>query len=85
MLNDCGMLEFLFTGNMLSWVGKRAGRTTVRCRLDRAVGSEDCHEKFSHSVTKYEIMGIGPSSDSFRYSHKAIKKIKKNSNLIKDG
>ena len=24
MLNDCGMREFPFTGEMLSWVGKRA-------------------------------------------------------------
>ena len=29
MLNDCGMQEFPFTGDMLSWVGKRAGRTNV--------------------------------------------------------
>ena len=41
MLNDCGMLEFPFTGDMLSWVGKRAGGSTVRCRLDRAVGNAD--------------------------------------------
>ncbi|XP_048624014.1 uncharacterized protein LOC106417447 [Brassica napus] len=26
MLKDCGMLEFPFTGNMLSWVEKKAGR-----------------------------------------------------------
>ena len=24
MLSDCGMLEFPFTENMLSWVGKRS-------------------------------------------------------------
>lgn len=52
MLSDCGMLEFPFTGNMLSWVGKRAGRVTVRC-LDRAVGNKDLHEKFLHSAVKY--------------------------------
>ena len=57
MLSDCGMLEFPFTGNMLSWVGKRAGRTTVRCRLDRAVGNEDWHEKFPHSAVKYMRYG----------------------------
>ena len=44
MLSDCGMLEFPFTGDMLSWVGKRARGATVRCRLDRAVGNEDWHE-----------------------------------------
>ncbi|XP_048622814.1 uncharacterized protein LOC125591926 [Brassica napus] len=53
MLNDCGMLEFPFTGDMLSWVGKRAGGSTVRCRLDRAVGNADWHEKFPHSSIKY--------------------------------
>ncbi|XP_048608917.1 uncharacterized protein LOC106394319 [Brassica napus] len=53
MLNDCGMLEFPFTGDMLSWVGKRAGGSTVRCRLDRAVGNADWHEKFPHSTVKY--------------------------------
>ena len=31
MLSDCGMLEFSFTGNMLSWIGKRSGGKTVRC------------------------------------------------------
>ena len=36
MLKDCGMLEFPFTGNMLSWVEKKAGRVIVRCRLDKA-------------------------------------------------
>ena len=53
MLTDGGMLEFPFTGNMLSWVGKRSGGTTVRCRLDRAVGNEDWHEKFPHSTVRY--------------------------------
>ncbi|XP_048608697.1 uncharacterized protein LOC106363524 [Brassica napus] len=53
MLNDCGMLEFPFTGDMLSWVGKRAGGSTVRCRLDRAVGNADWHERFPHSSVKY--------------------------------
>ncbi|XP_033131796.1 uncharacterized protein LOC117126793 [Brassica rapa] len=40
-------------GEMLSWVGKRAGGSTVRCRLDRAVGNADWHEKFPHSAVKY--------------------------------
>ena len=29
MFNDCRKLEFFLTGDMLSWVGKRAGGTTV--------------------------------------------------------
>ncbi|XP_048611432.1 uncharacterized protein LOC125585793 [Brassica napus] len=53
MLSDCGMLEFPFAGDMLSWVGKRTGGMTVRCRLDRAVGNADWHEKFPHSSVKY--------------------------------
>ena len=50
MLNDCGMLEFLFTRDMLSWVWKRAGGTTIRCRLDKAVGNADWHEKFPNRL-----------------------------------
>ena len=53
MLNDCGMLEFPLTGDMFSWVGTRAGRVTVRCCLDRAVGNDFWHEKFPHSNVKY--------------------------------
>ena len=57
MLTDCGMLKFPFTGNMLSWVEKRSGGTTVRCRLDRAVGNEDWHEKFPTQLS--DISGFG--------------------------
>ena len=53
MLSDFGVLEFPFTGNMLSCVGKRLGGTTVRCRLDRSVGNEDWHEKLPHTAVKY--------------------------------
>ena len=53
MLSDCGMLKFPFIGNILSWVGKRSGGKNVRCRLDRALGNEDWHEKFPHSAVKY--------------------------------
>ncbi|XP_013689152.1 uncharacterized protein LOC106392926 [Brassica napus] len=49
---DCGMLEFPCTGNKLSWAGKRTNGT-VRCRLDRALGNEDWHEKFPHSKVQY--------------------------------
>lgn len=78
MLSDCGMLEFPYTGDMLSWVGKRAGRVTVRCRLDRAVGNADWHDKFPHSTVKYmRLWGIGSSSDSCRYSQETNEKIKK--------
>ena len=53
MLSNCGMLEFPFSGNKLFWVGKRSGGTTIRSRLDRAVGNEDWYEKFPHSAVKY--------------------------------
>ena len=53
MFSDCGMLEFSFTGNTFSWVGKISGGTTVRYRLDRAVGNEDWHEKLPHTSANY--------------------------------
>ena len=53
MLSDCGMLEFPFTGICYPGWEKRARGDTVRCRLDRAVGNEDWHEKFPHSAVKY--------------------------------
>ena len=52
MISDCGMLEFPCTRNQLSWAGKRTNGT-VRCRLDRALGNEDWHEKFPHSKFQY--------------------------------
>ena len=52
MISDCGMLEFPFSGNQLSWTGKRPNGN-VRCRLYRALGNEDWHEKFSHSKVQY--------------------------------
>ena len=85
MLSDCGILEFPFTGNMLSWIGKRAGRRTVRCRLDRAVGNGDCHEKISHSVVKYmRLWGLDhrPILAEFSQSQQGNQR---SSNLINDG
>lgn len=52
MLAGCGMIEFPFIGNSLSWAGRtRAGR--VQCRLDRTVGNEDWHQNFSHTYVEY--------------------------------
>lgn len=48
ILSDCGKLRFSLSRKIMSWVGKR-GKSTERCRLDRAVGNKDWHEKFSHS------------------------------------
>ena len=52
MLASCGMIDFPFLGNPLSWAGRtRAGR--VQCRIDRAVGNEDWHHIFSHTYVEY--------------------------------
>jgi len=82
MLSDCGMLEFPFTGNKLSWVGKRSGGTTVRCRLDRAVGNKDWHEKFSYTAVKYlRLWGSNHRLVQADILTKPVRK-KRNSNLI---
>lgn len=52
LILDCGMLEFPFSGNQLSWAGKRFNGT-VRCRLDRALGNDNWHEKLPHSKVQY--------------------------------
>lgn len=52
MLNNCGMMEFPYKGNSMSWIGyKSLGK--VQCRLDRAVGKEDWHQLFSHTNVEY--------------------------------
>lgn len=52
MLANCGMIDFPFKGNSLSWIGyRKKGR--VQCRLDRAVGNEDWHQDFSHTNVEY--------------------------------
>ena len=52
MLNNCGMMEFPYKGNSMSWVGYRSSGK-VQCRLDRAVGNEDWHQFFSHTNVEY--------------------------------
>lgn len=52
MLADCGMIDFPYKGNSLSWVGNRASGK-VQCMLDRAVGNEDWHHCFSHTNVEY--------------------------------
>ncbi|CAA7058410.1 unnamed protein product [Microthlaspi erraticum] len=52
MLDSCGMLNFPYKGNSMSWVGyRRSGK--VQCRLDRAVGNEDWFQEFSHTTVEY--------------------------------
>ena len=52
MLNICGMMEFPYKGNSMSWIGYKSSRK-VQCRLDRAVGNEDWHQFFSHTNVEY--------------------------------
>ena len=52
MLANCGMIDFPYKGNPLSWVGNRASGK-VQCWLERAVGNEDWHHNFSHSNVEY--------------------------------
>lgn len=52
MLADCGMVDFPYKGNPMSWVGYRRSRK-VQCSLDRAVGNEDWHQYFSHTNVEY--------------------------------
>lgn len=52
ILANCGMIDFPYKGNPLSWVGNRASGK-VQCRLDRAVGNEDWHHDFSHTNVEY--------------------------------
>lgn len=52
MLANCGMIDFPYLGNPLSWVGNRRNGK-VQCRLDRAVGNEDWHHCFSHTNVEY--------------------------------
>ncbi|CAA7048395.1 unnamed protein product [Microthlaspi erraticum] len=52
MLECCGMIDFPYTGNPLSWVGYRASGK-VQCRLDRAIGNEEWHQSFSHTNVEY--------------------------------
>lgn len=40
MIDNCGMIDFPYKGNFLSWVGyRRSGK--VQCRLDRAIRNEE--------------------------------------------
>lgn len=52
MISNCGMLEFSYIGNKLSWAGKRPNGY-VRCRLHHAMRNEDWHDKFPHSKVQY--------------------------------
>ena len=78
------MMEFPCSGNKLSWVGKR-NQATVRCRLDRALGNANWHEKIAHSTVTYmRLWGLDHRPVLANILSKPFK-AKKNSKLIKDG
>ncbi|CAA7032484.1 unnamed protein product [Microthlaspi erraticum] len=52
MIDDCGLVDFPSHGNILSWRGRRWGKI-VRCRLDRALATEDWHDTFPKSHVEY--------------------------------
>ncbi|KAG7584349.1 Ribonuclease H-like superfamily [Arabidopsis suecica] len=52
MINDCGLMEFPYLGDWLSWRGWR-DKKPIRCRLDRALANEEWHELFCNSYVEY--------------------------------
>ncbi|XP_019091159.1 PREDICTED: uncharacterized protein LOC109128743 [Camelina sativa] len=52
MIRDCGLLDFPFLGDCLSWRGWR-DKKPIQCRLDRALDNEDWHDLFPDTVTEY--------------------------------
>ncbi|KAG7574769.1 Endonuclease/exonuclease/phosphatase superfamily [Arabidopsis suecica] len=52
MIQNCGLLEFPYIGDWLSWRGWR-DKKPIRCRLDRALANEDWHELFCNSFVEY--------------------------------
>lgn len=52
MIRECGLLDFPTHGNRLSWRGRRYGKI-VRCRLERALATEEWHDIFPESHVEY--------------------------------
>ncbi|KAF8106632.1 hypothetical protein N665_0136s0004 [Sinapis alba] len=66
MLAACGMVDFPYKGNSMSWVGYcKSGK--VQRRLDRAVGNEDWHQYFFHTNVEYlKLWGSDHRPDGLR-------------------
>ena len=59
MIANCGIINFLYIGNSLSWVGRRSSGK-VKCRLDRAIVNGDVHFLFPpHFCRVFKILGVG--------------------------
>lgn len=52
MLDNCGMIDFPYKENPLSWVERRRSGK-VKCRLDRVVANEEWHYLFSYTNVEY--------------------------------
>ncbi|CAA7053789.1 unnamed protein product [Microthlaspi erraticum] len=63
MISDCGLVDFPSRGNTLSWRGRRRGKL-VRCRLDRALATEEWHDLFPCSHVEY-LAWLGRITDQF--------------------
>ncbi|KAG7594321.1 Endonuclease/exonuclease/phosphatase superfamily [Arabidopsis thaliana x Arabidopsis arenosa] len=52
MIHNCGLVDFPYKGNPFSWVGRRRNGL-IKCMLDKAFGTEDWHNTFSHTNVEY--------------------------------
>ena len=52
MQQNCGMIEIPYSGDCMSWVGKRHNYL-VKCRLDRAMGNAEWFSLYSNSSSQY--------------------------------
>ncbi|KAF8080110.1 hypothetical protein N665_0974s0006 [Sinapis alba] len=84
MLSNCGMIDFPFKGNSLSWVGNRSSGK-FQCRLDLVVGNEDWHHCFSHTNVEYLRLWGSDHRPIFTRFLAVKTRGKKASNLTKDG
>ncbi|KAI9071304.1 hypothetical protein K1719_046733 [Acacia pycnantha] len=57
LLADCNLMDLEFKGSRFTWCNKRT-RTTVRERLDRALGNMEFRENFDHAMV-FHIDPIG--------------------------
>ncbi|KAK4263572.1 hypothetical protein QN277_028965 [Acacia crassicarpa] len=57
LLSDCNVMDLEFKGARFTWCNKRPG-TTVRERLDRALGNVEFREEFDHAMV-FHIDPVG--------------------------
>ncbi|KAK4253026.1 hypothetical protein QN277_010863 [Acacia crassicarpa] len=57
LLSDCQVMDLEFKGSSFTWCNKRVG-TTIRERIDRALGNVEFREEFDHALV-FHIEPIG--------------------------